>query len=68
MPSAGPKATGPQLKRRIFPLNIRKYLFTVRGLSTAAQVAQGGGGVALLGDTLKMSGDSPGPLAAGGQA
>lgn len=30
-----------------------------------AQVAQGGGRVALLGDTLKMSGDSPGPLAAG---
>lgn len=65
-PVQEPKAIGTQLKHRTFPLNMTEH-FTVRGLSTGTG-CPARWRVALLGDTLKMSGDSPGPLTASGHA
>lgn len=53
--SAGIRSEGLKLKHRSFPLKIRKHIFYCEGDQALARVAQGGCGLAILGDRSKAS-------------
>lgn len=60
VPSDSIRGKGLKPKHRRFPLNVRKHVFYCEGDQTLARVAQGGCGLAVLGDIQELPGHGPG--------